>query len=186
MKRATTLTALACAALTVACGSNRTAQNNENTGANAPAATAFHDNNKDRPAPADVRGCLTGSGDRYVLTSLVHTEPTQKNATTDQPSTAAVPTTETYQLVDTATTDLAKYVGQEVRVTGEADPAKVADVRELAPAQPLQQSVGTAGATSSPPKVRIEEDTHFEYRKLRVSSVTPVGGACPANETPLR
>jgi hypothetical protein len=160
-----------CTALTIACGNNRTAQNNNNTGANAPAAAALADNAKDRPAPVDVQGCLTASGDRFVLTTL---------------KSEAAPTTETYQLISAGTADLAKYVGQQVRVTGEADPARVADVRELTPAAPASQSVGTSGNTAAGdangPKVRTEENTHFEVRQLRVSSVTGAGGSCPATQ----
>lgn len=176
MRRATTfgVTAL-CAALTVACGSNRTAENNNNTGANAPAASVLKDNAKNRPAPVDVQGCLTGANDRYVLTTL-------------QSETS--PTTESYQLIATATNDLQKYVGQQVRVTGEADPARVADVRELTPAVPAGQGVGTSGNTpaadANGPKVRTEENTHFEVHKLRVSSVTAAGGNCPAAPNPAR
>jgi hypothetical protein len=204
MRRATSFGVLAmCAALTVACGSNRTAENNNNTGANAPAAATLKDNAKDRPAPVDVQGCLTASGDRFVLTSLQaaegapagqaaangsHTAPAP-NTTAN--GTAAVPTTETYQLVATADNDLKQYVGKQVRVTGEADPPKVAEVRELTPAAPAngatqQGSVGTTGndanraAGANEPKVSTAETTHFEVRKLRVSAVTPSGGDCPA------
>ena len=176
MKRATSFGVMAlCAAMTIACGNNRTAQNNDNTGANASAAAALKDNAKDRPAPVDVQGCLTASGDRFVLTTL-HSE--------------SAPTTETYQLIAAGTDDLRKYVGQEVRVTGEADRARVADVRELTPAAPPQQGVGTSGNAAPPdangPKVTTESNTHFEVRRLRVSSVTAAGGACPTTQGQAR
>ena len=202
MRRTTSYGALAlCAALTVACGSNRTAENNDNTGSKAPAAASFKDNAKNRPAPVDVRGCLTASGDRYVLTALQNaagapgTTASGANSPNTQSSagTASVPTTETYQLISAGDNDLQKYVNQQVRVTGEADPARVADVRELTPAAPAGQtqqgSVGTAGNQTNSaegPKVRTEETTHFEVRKLRVSAITAAGGSCPAAQPQSR
>ncbi len=174
----------ACAVVTLACGNNRNAQSTENQGQNTT-ASSIRDEAKNRPAPADVRGCLTASGNRFVLTTLNDTSAPATGQSA--PATAnAVPTTETYQLVSTGSENLSKYVGQEVRVTGEADPARVADVRELTPAVPAQHgSVGTSGRSgkdANGPKVSTEEETHFEYRKLRVSSVTPAGGACPATQ----
>ena len=201
MRRVTSFAALAlCAALTVACGSNRTAENNNNAGTNAAAAAAFKDNAKNRPAPVDVQGCLTASGDQFVLTALQNAAAPANPAAGGNNAAAqnaprvsgqaAVPTTETYQLIATAGNDLQKYVGQQVRVTVEADVARVADVRELTPAVPAQQSVATSGSTAAPdangPKVRTEEDTHFEVRKLRVSSITAAGGACPATQGSAR
>ena len=186
MKRTTSLGAwMLCAALTVACGSNRSTQTNASSGtAAAPLANAA----KTRPQPVDVRGCLTASGDRFVLTTLRDTDAAKEPTS----SATAVPTTETYQLVSASEADLQKYVGQEVRVAGEADAARVADVRELTPAVPAdrnaQHGVGTSGrdgTNGGTPTVKTEEDTHFEVRKLRVSSVTPTGGACPAT-TPSR
>jgi hypothetical protein len=201
MKRATSFGVIALgAALTVACGNNRTAANNNDTGANAPAAAEFRNDNGNVPRPVDVEGCLTASGGQFVLTALQNAAPAGSQASGGNSAAAGsaqrpggqspVPTTETYQLVSAGDNDLQKYVGQQVRVTGEADPARVADVRELTPATPAQPergqpgSVGTtgnaAGNTNSGPKVTTESTTHFEYRKLRVSAVTPAGGACPA------
>jgi hypothetical protein len=181
----------ACAALTVACGTNQTAENNENTGAKAPAAAEFRGNASDRPAPVDVSGCITASGDQYVLTSLENAAAApgvtrNENGAADRNAAsnagaAAQPTTETYQLVGGNADDLRKYVGRQVRVTGEADPARVAEVREATPATP---AIGTSGQpqdnANGAAKVTTEEKTRFEMRKLRVSSVTGAGGECPA------
>ena len=59
-------------------------------------------------------GCVTATGDRFVLTSLESGE---------------MPATELYQLVGT-NDELRQHVGREVLVTGEAQPAAVAEVRE--------------------------------------------------------
>src|SRR5690242_10917748 len=109
-----------CAVLATACGGKQAAQANNDTGANAPAAKAFRDHASDRPQPVDVRGCLTASGDQFVLTEL------------QDASAAPKPTTETFLLTNAAVqkVDLRRYVGQQVEVAGEADPARVADVRE--------------------------------------------------------
>jgi hypothetical protein len=105
-----------------------------------------------------VTGCLTASADRFVLTAL------------DQK--AATPTTETYQLKGAQDAELQKYVNREVRVVGEADAAKVADVRDLP-----STTVGTGGTSA---EVKTQEATRFEVRTLTVSSVTPTGDPCPA------
>src|SRR5688572_16919089 len=87
-------------------------------------------------------GCLTASGNSYVLTSL---EPGDR------------PATELYQLVGDAA-ELQEHVGREVLVTGEADPARIAQVRETGPAAP----VGTAGSSGdADAKVRTESQVRI-------------------------
>jgi len=176
----------ACAALTVACGGSRATEKNENTAANESAARLPGGSPSERPAPIEVRGCLTAAGDRFVLTALQAAAPEDK-AGNSAPAAAATPTTETYQLIAAKTDDLQKYVGQQVRVTGEAEPARVAEIRESTTATPPgERTVGTAGAQNAgksdaaQPKVSTEEKTRLETSKLRVSSVTASGGACPA------
>src|ERR1051325_4329457 len=158
----------ATAALTVACGSDRTARNNTTAGATAPPAAEFRGKASDPPTPVDVSGCLTASGDRFELTRL---------ETPAAAGTPSVPTTDAYQLVGGSPADLHKYVGQQVHVTGEADPPRVAEVHESTP------PVGTSGANersaATQPKVSTEETTHLELRTLRVSSITAAGGPCP-------
>ena len=107
-------------------------------------------------------GCLTAAGDRFVLTSLESGERTA---------------TELYQLVGTSD-ELREHVGREVLVTGEAEPAGIAEIRETTPATP----VGTSGANiqAAPPQVRTESQLRLETRQLRVLTVTPTGDDCPA------
>jgi hypothetical protein len=161
MRRAVTLgIPVVCAALLAACGSQGQGTTN-----------SFQNSEASRPQPVEVRGCLTASGDRFVLTEL------------QDASSAARPTTETYQLTRTADQplDLKKWVGQVVQVTGEAAPAKVADVRQSAPATPTattgQQS---AASTDTAPKVATSESLRIANRTLAVASVTPTGEACIA------
>ena len=106
-------------------------------------------------------GCVTASGNRYVLTSLESGER---------------PATELYQLVGNGD-ELREHVGREVLITGEADPAGVAEVRETAPAAP----VGTSGSAGEPQaQVRTESQVRIEARQLRVLTVTATGDECPA------
>jgi hypothetical protein len=173
----------ACAALTMGCNGKRSAV--DTSSGTATAAQSVKTAAGERPAPVDVNGCLTASGDRFVLTALQNAAASQsaQNPGENPAGAAAVPTTEAYQLIASNTDDLRKYVGQQVHVTGEADPARVAQVRELTPATPA----GTSGTQSNDsPTVRTEESTRIEMRQLRVSSVTAAGGACPSTAAPAR
>jgi hypothetical protein len=105
-------------------------------------------------------GCVTASADRFVLTSL---------ESGDRPA------TEVYQLLGTSE-ELRKHVGREVLVTGEAQPAGIAELRETTPSTP----VGTSGANEGTPQVRTESQVRLETRQLRVLTVTPTGDDCEA------
>lgn len=106
-------------------------------------------------------GCVTATGDRFVLTSLESGEK---------------PATELYQLVGTSA-ELREHVGREVLVTGEAQPAGIAEVRETTPSTPVATSGANEGAS---PQVRTESQVRLETRQLRVLTVTPTGDDCPA------
>src|SRR5687767_9050023 len=106
-------------------------------------------------------GCVTATGDRFVLTSLESGER---------------PATELYQLVGTSD-ELRQHVGREVLVTGEAQPAAVAEVRETTPATPVATSGVNEGAA---PEVRTESQVRLETRQMRVLTVTPTGDDCSA------
>jgi hypothetical protein len=110
-------------------------------------------------------GCVTASGDRFVLTSLDSGER---------------PATELYQLVGTSD-ELRPHVGREVLVTGEAQPARVAEVRETTPSTPVATSGSNAGAQ---PEVQTESQVRLETRQLRVLTVTPTGDDCAAGVSP--
>lgn len=101
-------------------------------------------------------GCVTSAGNRYVLTSL---------------DSGVRPVTELYELI--GADDLRRHVGREVLVTGEAEPAGIAEVRETGSATP----VGTSGSDPAA-QVRTESQVRLETRKLRVVSLTPTGDEC--------
>lgn len=102
-------------------------------------------------------GCLTEADGRFVLTAL---------------ETGGVAQTEMYQLVG-HDADLSQHIGREVTVTGDAEPAQVAELRETAPARPI----GTSG---DPARLRVatQAQTRFETRKLLVNTITPTGDDC--------
>ena len=162
--------ALACAVMLAACGGGN--RMSEEAGQTAGGAADNPLLNSDvRPEPISTSGCLTGSNGRFVVTTL--------------DDTAAVPTTITYQLSGGDQAELQKHVNREVRIAGEADPAQVANVREIgAPA------VGTTGdradaapqADGTKPEVQTQQATRFSVRTVRVSSVTPTGDECAANQ----
>jgi hypothetical protein len=150
-----------CAGLTLACGGNPDAGQND----------PDDDIDIEQTAVVNETGCLTASGGRYVLTAL---------------ETGGNAATEMYQLVGNED-ELRRHVGREVRVTGDAEPSQVAELRDSAPSG----SVGTAGSnqTSAPAagdeaQVRTETSTRLETRQLRVATVTPTGDECPAGATP--
>jgi hypothetical protein len=135
----------------------------------------------------EVTGCLTGSGDRFVLTQLDRADVGTTNAT---------PATETYNLIGDVNA-FRPHVGTEVRISGMAEAPDVAVVRESSPAAPVSQpGVGTAGsappnanagagagaAAEAPagatPKVSSTQETRLEISSLRVREVAPTGKRC--------
>jgi len=160
---------IASALVVVACG-HAPAGANQTGAASGTAANDPLLNSDTRPQPTTATGCLTASGGRYVVTVLDQSTP--------------VPTTTTYQLTSGATNDLQQNVNREVRVAGEADAPRVADVRE-APTP----AVGTSGQDTHAsdqqpqPRVSTQESMRFVVRDLKVLSVTPTGDPCPAAAT---
>lgn len=123
--------------------------------------------------PVMVTGCLTGSGDRFVLTELERS---------NTGTTIAAPATETYQLVGREA-DLRQHVGQQVTVTGRADTAQVAIVHESSPA--AAAATGTSGSQGaepsgqgSTPRVSADSETRVEVANLKVVSVRSSGESC--------
>jgi hypothetical protein len=128
----------------------------------------------------EVTGCLTGANDQFVLTELDRAE---------TGTTIASPATESYRLIGDANT-LRQHIGKQVRVSGMAEPADVAVVRESSPAAPVAQpGVGTSGTQAPPatgqgsttgqvPKISTEQQTRLEISSLRVRTVSPTGGTC--------
>lgn len=109
-------------------------------------------------APVEVIGCLSASGDRFVVSHV--DKDNSKNVA--------------YQLLN-ADDQLRNLVGREVRVTGEAQPAQTAETREVTP----PQTASTSGKSGTQAKVSTVEDTKLEMQKLSVASVAPTGDSCP-------
>jgi hypothetical protein len=108
-------------------------------------------------APVEVSGCLSASGDRYVLSHVDK----------DDAKTIA------YQLVN-ADDQLRPLVGREVRVTGEAQPTQKAETRAITP----PQAAATSGKSEPDAKVTTVEETKLDLQKLVVTSASPTGDAC--------
>lgn len=178
MKRASIVGAMALCAGLAACGGNDRSEESAAAGGGMEA----------RPAPITVTGCLTASGDRFVLTDLEAgaADPDVAQRREDPPDPAAKPrpTTEAYQLVGNED-QLRPLVGQQVRVNGEAEPPHVAEVRELTPPAKPGEPTGTAGQEPTAPKpgepqVNSMTETRLEVATLRVMSVVPTGDPCMA------
>jgi hypothetical protein len=161
--------AIVCVGFAAACGGNNrepTAEH-ENTTA-ATNAQSESDKPTGQSKPLSVTGCLTSADGRYVLTELA--------GDVESP---AGSTTEAYQLTN-ADQKLRPHIGKQVRVTGEAEPARVAEVRESTPLTPAP--AGTAGqqTTTNQAAVSTETRTRLETRRMSVMSVTATGQDCPA------
>ena len=105
-----------------------------------------------------VEGCLTASGDKFMLASL------------DKESSK----TSVYQLMN-ADDQLRNMVGKEVRVSGQAEATQSAEAREVTPSAPAATS---GKSTEAEPKVSTVTDTKLDVHRLTVASVTPTGDTC--------
>jgi hypothetical protein len=172
MKRASVAGAFAlCLGLTVACGGRTDEQKPV-----AERDPKVLDDKDGRPATISETGCLTASGGRFVLTNLERSDGTPT-------------TTISYQLVGNED-EFRRLVGQQVRVTGDADPSRVAEVREMSPATATGTS-GQQARSASPkpgePQVSTTQETRLEVSQLLVRSIADAGQPCappPASGTP--
>jgi hypothetical protein len=130
-----------------------------------------------RPRPVTIltSGCVTASGDQFVLTDLerVEAEPSLQHA---RVGSRPYSTTEAYLLTG-ADAQLDKLVGRRARVAGEADPAQIAEIRTISPII----RVGTArdaGGSRVSPAVADQEVLRMEIHRLRVISAAPTGDPC--------
>jgi len=120
--------------------------------------TAVNGNKLVNPKITMVRGCLTGSGDRFVLTNLENAA-SPANGGANQPAAEPVAPTESYRLVG-QDDQLKNLVGQRVQVTGDSTPEQVVDMVSATPSNPpAGNAVGTAGnegKVSTASRARIE------------------------------
>lgn len=138
----------------------------------------------DAPTLVTVKGCLTASGDQFVLTDLqagAAGDAARREQGGANPVAHAQPTTESYQLVGDAD-ELRKLVGRQVQVSGPAEPPKVAEVREMTPPSEPSSATGTSGAPApakpGEPQVATTTETRLEVTQLRVESLTDMGEPC--------
>jgi len=108
-------------------------------------------------APVEVVGCLSASGDRFVLSHV------------DKENSKTV----AYQLVN-ADDQLRPLVGREMRVTGEAQPTQKAETRAITPPAPA----ATSGKSEPAAKVTAVEETKLDMQTLAVASASPTGVTC--------
>jgi len=169
-----------CLGLTAACGGGN---NDETQIAEREPEVSGRDEN--RPVPITQTGCLTASGDRFVLTALESGSAPARGGQQQQGGANAgaqgQATTESYQLIGDAE-ELRQLVGKQVRVNGEAEPAKVAEVRESTPPTDASGATGTTGqaqpAKPGEPQVSTSTQTRLEVTQLRVQSITATGESC--------
>jgi hypothetical protein len=128
-----------------------------------------------------VEGCLTGSGERLVLTELEPgvRGPIAASRYGRRPWAEAQPTTEAYRLVD-IDEQLRQLVGQRVATIGEAQPEQVVDVRERSPRPDPwnRRPVGTSGSGSH---VSAVQTTRIEISDLNLRSARALGEMCLAS-----
>jgi len=167
-----------CLLLSIGCGGN--------AGKETPLEdkpTVLGDRNAATPTMINVEGCLTSSGDRFVLTKLQQETTGSEKVERGASGTAAHggSTTESYRLVG-MDDQLRPLVGQRVRIAGDAQPEQVVDVREQAlPTESgNRQATGTSGAR---PQVSSVPSTHLAISDLRVNAVTPTGERCEAGSS---
>lgn len=170
-----------CLGLTAGCG-----------GGNDESAIAEQDpevsgRGSDAPTLITAKGCLTASGDQFVLTNLemgAAGEEVREDQGGANPTASPQPTTESYQLIGDEA-ELRKLVGQQVQVSGPAEPPKVAEVRESTPPSQPGTATGTSGAPApakpGEPQVATTTETRLEVTQLRVETVTATGEACAAS-----
>ena len=141
-----------CAGLAIGCGGDP----------DADRRNPYNDIDIEQTSVVSETGCLTSSGDRFVLTAL---------------ETGGNRATELYQLIGDSA-ELREHVGREVRVTGDAEPPQVAEIREVAPPAPTG-TAGTDAPQQGDAQVSATTQTRLETRPMRVATITPTGADCP-------
>jgi hypothetical protein len=124
-------------------------------------AAAIGCGRSDRETATTRIGCLTTSGQDFVLTDLER----------------GTSSTEAFRL-EGKDDQLRPYIGKQVRITGDAEPANVAVMKESSPAGTQPEAAGTSGVEK--PAVSTETETRVEVRKLTVASIEPTGQTCAA------
>lgn len=146
--------------------------------------TVSGDSNLTGPRPVIVEGCLTASGDRFVLTELDRGTQGPRVAAREgeRPAAEEEPTTESYRLIGMHD-ELRPLVGQRVEITGASEPENMVDVRESSPPRDARGGRAT-GTFGTEPRVSTVQTTRLEISDLRVKSVRGTGAACGESRKP--
>jgi hypothetical protein len=116
-------------------------------------------------------GCVTGSGNEFILTDL------EDRADAPGPRTV----TDAYLLL-VAEDALRSQVGRRVTVTGTEDPKKVVDIRVERPMVRADASDAVVrargGSDSKDPRIETGHQLRLEVSRLNVMSVEPKGEWC--------
>jgi hypothetical protein len=117
-------------------------------------------------------GCVTASGDEFILTDL---EPGGSQS-------SRRPTTEAY-LLSNADDALEEHVGERVRVTGDTSIPEVVNIRMVEPLYRARPDNGVVPATSNAnqaeqPRVGVADQIRMKVGDLQVRSVEPTGDRC--------
>jgi hypothetical protein len=116
-------------------------------------------------------GCLTSSGDEFILTDLE-----SAGGRSQEPG----PVTEAY-LLKGADDELAEHVGRRVHVTGEASSPRIVNIRLLEPlvrARPAQGAIHADSSTGVDPTIEITQKVRLEVSHLLVRAVNPADASC--------
>ena len=116
-----------------------------------------------RPRLITAEGCLTASGDRFVLTEL-------KTANGSAEA-------EAYRLVG-RDEDLRAHVGKRVEISGEAEPEQVVDVRQST--EGIDASAPATGTSGTTAEVDTTTTTRIDVHDLRVRTIVATADPCPA------
>jgi hypothetical protein len=112
-----------------------------------------------RPQLITADGCLTASGDRFVLTELQAEEGSA----------------EAYRLVG-RDEDLRALVGKRVQISGEAEPEQIVDIRQSTEG-PAAPATGTSGTIA---EVDTTTTSRIEVHDLRVRTIAAIDEPCPS------
>lgn len=125
-------------------------------------------------------GCVTASGDEFILTDLHPGERSEELEHLLPEAPRPTPTTEAYLLVG-KDEELRPLAGQRVRVAGQVDAEQTAELRSISPmvrTRPAPSAETPAAPEGTTPRVATEHQIRMEIHRLQVTSISPTGDAC--------
>jgi len=134
-------------------------------------------------------GCVTASGDEFILTDLHPGERSEELDHLLPEAPRPTPTTEAYLLIG-KDQELRSRVGQRVRVAGQVDATQTAELRSISPmvrtrapqaGEPASEAAPTSGDVT--PRVATQHQLRMEIHRLQLTSVSPTGESCGTRTT---